>query len=94
MKDNRIEIVEIVKGGEQKVHLNIKAEKGKSVVYKNGVKDKEFDTYDKADDYVTNYKESEVDATKFSQYQIEGEKENYKEVLVTLPSNPYSKGIK
>ena len=85
LKDNRIEIVEVVKGGEQKVHFNIKAEKGKSVVYKNGVKDKEFDTYDKADDYVTNYKESEVDATKFSQYQIEGEKENYKEVLVTMP---------
>jgi ribosomal protein S18 acetylase RimI-like enzyme len=88
LKENRIEIVEVVKGGEQKVHFNIKAEKGKSVVYKNGVKDKEFDTYDKADDYVTNYKESEVDATKFSQYQIEGEKEegSYKEILVTLPN--------
>jgi hypothetical protein len=27
------------------------------------------------------------DETKFSQYQLEGDKENYKEVLVTLPSN-------
>ena len=94
LKDNRIEIVEVVKGGEQKVHFSIKAEKGKSVVYKNGVKDKEFDTYDKADDYVTNYKESEVDATKYSQYQLEGKKENYKEVLVTLPKKSFSDWLK
>ena len=30
-------------------------------------------------------KEETLDETKFSQYQLEGEKENYKEVLVTLP---------
>ena len=29
--------------------------------------------------------------TKFSQYQFEGEKENYKEVLVTMPSFKWAK---
>ena len=27
--------------------------------------------------------------TKFSQYQLEGDKSNYKEVLVTMPKHPY-----
>jgi GNAT superfamily N-acetyltransferase len=31
-------------------------------------------------------KEDNLQGTKFSQYQLEGEKENYKEVLVTMPS--------
>lgn len=31
-------------------------------------------------------KEETLDDTKFSEYQLEGEKENYKEVLVTLPN--------
>ena len=32
-------------------------------------------------------------ATKFSQYQLEGEKENYKEVLVTMPSKETEEGL-
>jgi hypothetical protein len=51
LKDNRIEIVEVVK-----------SEDG------------------------TGTNESVMNDTKYSQYQLEGEKENYKEILVTLPS--------
>jgi hypothetical protein len=40
-------------------------------------------TEDDIDNYLIGRKEP--DNTKFSQYQLEGEKENYKEVLVTMP---------
>ena len=33
------------------------------------------------------------DATKFGNYQMEGDKSNYKEVLVTMPSFKWAKNI-
>ena len=58
LKDNRIQVVEVVKDS-QSVTPNKVTEEG------------DFDYSDQ---------------TKFSQYQLEGEKDNYKEILVTLPS--------
>lgn len=56
LKDNRISVVEVVKGGDK-------------------------------------YQDKLKDQPKFSQYQLEGEKENYKEVLVTLPSKVNEKRL-
>jgi hypothetical protein len=64
LKDNRIEIVEVVKGEKQRSDFS---------------SDEDWASYVRN----RNYTESEP---KFSQYQLEGEKENYKEVLVTMPS--------
>jgi hypothetical protein len=111
MKDNRIEISEVVKGqGELNVvpmedepnilevfaaddpNGDYRGNIGEIIIEKNGkftanipeAPQKTFNTQKEAEDYIkskTNYAEQ----TKFSQYQLEGEKENYKEVLVTLP---------
>jgi len=74
MKDNRVEIVEVVKGGEvseAEIDLLLEDEMGEGM------------TREEARDYLSN---DEVNnQTKHQQYQLEGEKENYKEVLVTLP---------
>ncbi len=74
MKENRVEIVEVVKGTEKIV-----------------MRDKAYADFDAS--IITIEERNEVidklgvpNETKFSQYQLEGEKENYKEVLVTLPS--------
>lgn len=85
VKDNRIEIVTVVKG-EGYVVRDTKADKDI----------KEFDDYEEAVDFVleqrkkgNDYSVLEKDkkkSVKFEQYQLPGEKENYKEVLVTLPS--------
>ena len=113
MKDNRIQVVEVVKGEPQKEIIplsKIKWEKvdedsdlygdyeyvssdGKYRVaeYSDGTKVL-FDSEDVSISKIKSIKEDvEVDKdnteTKFSQYQLEGEKGNYKEVLVTLPYN-------
>jgi ribosomal protein S18 acetylase RimI-like enzyme len=112
LKDNRIEVVEVVKGqGELNVVpmedepniLEVFAADDPNGDYRGGIGEiliedngkftanipeapqKTFNTQKEAEDYIkskTNYAEQ----TKFSEYQLEGEKENYKEVLVTLPS--------
>jgi hypothetical protein len=84
IKDNRIEIVTVVKG-EGYVVRDTKADKDI----------KEFDDYEEAVDFVleqrkkgNDYSVLEKDkkkSVKFEQYQLPGDKENYKEVLVTLP---------
>ncbi len=84
MKDNRVEISEVVKG-EGYVVRDSKADKDI----------KEFDDYEEAADFVLEEKKKGNDyivlekdkgkSVKFEQYQLEGDKENYKEVLVTLP---------
>jgi hypothetical protein len=85
IKDNRIEIVTVVKG-EGYVVRDTKADKDI----------KEFDDYEEAVDFVleqrkkgNDYSVLEKDkkkSVKFEQYQLPGDKENYKEVLVTMPS--------
>ena len=112
LKDNRIEIVEVVKGqGELNVvpmedepnilevfaaddpNGDYRGNIGEILIEDNGkftanipeAPRKTFNTQKEAEDYIkrnTSYAEQ----TKFSQYQLEGEKENYKEVLVVLPS--------
>ena len=84
VKDNRIEIVTVVKG-EGYVVRDTKADKDI----------KEFDDYEEAVDFVLEQKKKGNDysvlekdknkSVKFEQYQLPGDKENYKEVLVTLP---------
>ena len=103
MRDNRIEVVEVVKGERsdftEKDIVDVKIDQLGSGSWV--VKTKENGTVefplDKADDkneaiqYALdqlNYDnvQKRSDKPKFSQYQLEGEKENYKEVLVTMPS--------
>lgn len=119
LKDNRIEIVEVVRGMDDNQQIKRGEEikqafidegyeiatgmDGEIEVTKDGeyVEDIESDLpknlYNLAQEYY-DLKSSDgrlpTNATKFSQYQLEGEKENYKEVLVTLPSNRLPKGYK
>lgn len=81
LKDNRVDVVEVVKGGEvseAEIDLFLNDEAGEGY------------TREQAREYLSN--DEQNSQTKYSQYQLEGEKENYKEVLVTLPSKikPYS----
>ena len=71
MKDNRIEISEVVKGEptEEDIDTFLNDEAGEGY------------TREEARDYLKN----DQDATKYPEYQLPGEKANYKEVLVTLP---------
>jgi hypothetical protein len=107
MKDNRIEIVEVVKGGgrsEKEIIKDIEkegytlegslGEEGYLVLDKN----EEIVWYDDMPDNIKKlYDElatvtiQDASDTKFSQYQLEGEKENYKEVLVTMPRRNLTK---
>jgi hypothetical protein len=79
MKDNRIEISEVVKEepteGDIDAFLNDEVGEGY--------------TREEAKDYLKN----EQDATKYSEYQLSGEKSNYKEVLVTLPKKGNEKQL-
>ena len=111
LKDNRIEIVEVVKGEPQKEIIPLSKIKWEEVdedsdlygdyeyvssdgkyrvaEYSDGTKVL-FDNEDVSISKIKSIKEDvEVDKdnteTKFQQYQLEGEKENYKEVLVTMP---------
>ena len=76
LKDNRIQVVEVVKDGgisEEEIDTLLNDEVGQDM------------TRDEARAFLEN--DERQDDTKFSQYQLEGEKENYKEVLVTMPNN-------
>ena len=103
MKDNRVEIVEVVKGGSQ-ISLDeakkIFTDKGYSVIT-----DSNGDTYVEKNEELYDYEDmskdeqeafkvltgqnldslSSKDDTKYFQYQLPGG-ENYKEILITLPS--------
>ena len=117
LKDNRVSVVEVVKGGvgnfnnrfgnlvpseiESKLDYISNSNKSDLTIEQNrkgtwNIYDrtnsslpilKEVSSENEAKDIISNtekYRESTP--TKFSQYQLEGEKENYKEVLVTMPS--------
>lgn len=74
MRDNRIEVVEVVKGGEvseAEIDAFLEDEVGEG--YKR----------EEAREYLSNDENNEQ--TKYHEYQLKGEKENYKEVLVILP---------
>jgi hypothetical protein len=102
MKDNRISVVEVVKGlsansqraklkelgytveSDGYIGVNIKDDEGELVEYDDVPKEaqKLLDEI-RSIEYDDDVQKS--GSTKFAQYQLEGEKENYKEVLVTLP---------
>jgi hypothetical protein len=102
IKDNRVEIVEVVKGSD----ILTEKQKLDALGYKKVLNQEETDyagndVFDIQNQYgrtlatgdqnfISEWLDeeglrSEQDNTKFSQYQLEGEKENYKEVLVTMP---------
>lgn len=104
LKDNRIQVVEVVKGSEEKQVKYKQLSDMPNAIY--GFAERFIETGDKKflaeiekEGYTIHYdnngevdyftKEGKTfvtDPTKFSQYQTEGEKSNYKEVLVTMPS--------
>ena len=80
LRDNRIEVVEVVKGGdasEAEIDAFLEDEVGEGY------------TREEAREYLSNDETNEQ--TKYGQYQLNGEKENYKEVLVTMPSFKWAK---
>lgn len=112
LKDNRINVVEVVKGqGELNVvpmedepnilevfaaddpNGDYRGSIGEIIIEDNGkftanipeAPKRTFNTQREAEQYIKS-KTGYAEQTKFSQYQLEGEKENYKEILVTLPS--------
>ena len=112
LKDNRISVVEVVKGAEKKQVKYKQLSDMPNAIY--GYAERFIETGDKKflneiekEGYTIHYdnngevdyftKEDKTfvtDLTKFSQYQLEGEKENYKEILVTLPSkNPLQQKV-
>ena len=114
LKDNRIQVVEVVKGGEivkkdeaklaeiesqlNSMGFTLEADmggEGTMLIDSEGeIADYDenqdayrlLETYNELsdDNFNVNSRVGQPD-TKFSQYQLEGEKENYKEVLVTIP---------
>jgi len=111
IKENRVEIVEVVKGDKLKEYqekrdnallkANELRKKANEINYEAGGKDKSTQEkmWAEADALEKQAVQWEIEAdrfegflstgdtgAKFTQYQLEGEKENYKVVLVTLPS--------
>lgn len=110
MKDNRIEIVEVVKSDEKFDFPDDKLKEMNNLLREEDLLG--FDTIQEAravirddenfgtnwdvqnerlielgNEYRSTVKDFRKGTTKFSTYQLEGEKENYKEVLVTMPTN-------
>jgi hypothetical protein len=99
LKDNRIQVVEVVKGELTEKEIKEKDRLLKELddvgvkitlsildgdkVKQNELEAKEEELFEKLKPLSDR---TNQDLTKFSQYQLEGEKENYKEVLVTMPS--------
>lgn len=79
MRDNRIEIVEVVKGEptEMDIQTLMDDEVGQGMSRQEAI------------EYLLN----EEGATKFENYQLEGEKTGYKEVLITLPFEEKNKKL-
>jgi hypothetical protein len=95
LKDNRIQVVEVVKS-DDKIENNYSIRQDDDVfdVMKNGVYSKKsFGTIEEAEAYINSQEPEIKENTKFSQYQLEGEKKNYKEVLVTMPSKETEEGL-
>ena len=109
LKDNRINIVEVVKGSDKKIKELLNRRNDLLIIvgdYERKIDEELSKGVDKADVSILNdlvkskvqaqkdfavadrlyNNAAQKDNTKFSQYQLEGEKENYKEVLVTLPN--------
>lgn len=91
LKDNRVQIVEVVKGEVEEpftgwslddIENHLIDNMGADEEEVKGMSRREMVEWAKEN---ADYDYEEPSATKFSQYQLEGEKENYKEVLVTLP---------
>jgi hypothetical protein len=115
LKENRIQVVEVVKGGENGKDYSGRKQEIEQELERNGYsleldmggdgymlidKDGELADYETIPEDIQNIHEeyNEISDsgfnesskltsgdTKFGQYQLEGEKENYKEVLVTMP---------
>jgi len=88
LKDNRIQVVEVVKS-DDKIENNYSIRQDDDVfdVMKNGVYSKKsFGTIEEAEAYINSQEPEIKENTKFSQYQLEGEKSNYAEKLVILPN--------
>jgi len=100
LKDNRIEVVEVVKKNIEKKQINTTSVKEVEIYSKNNnvriiginkegeglVIDDKFDEFDNfIIEILPTEEEKNRRGAKFSSYQLEGEKENYKEVLVLLP---------
>jgi len=106
LKDNRISVVEVVKGDRKSLNKNNytanKNEEGDYDVYFEGsyigsfedVKSENEAIESAIDSIDSDYLENTDEITKFSQYQVEGDKENYKEVLVTMPSKARSMNMR
>jgi N12 class adenine-specific DNA methylase len=103
LKDNRIQVVEVVKGeGGNWEGDDLIDDNGETVA--NLIENEDgtwsfLSNFSDGSDYFESRERAKLAAeqetvkdiyrdnsTKFSQYQLEGEKENYKEVLVTMPS--------
>lgn len=104
IKNNRIQIKEVVMGGnseedfmnraeeaEKKFGVNITIDEnpmdGSPDIQMSGEKldDMSDDEIQELQDEVNDFVMAAAPETKFQQYQLEGEKEGYKEVLITLP---------
>ena len=102
LKDNRIEVVEVVKGDTQQLNEKIKDAVysndwidlgsgvrakgdvgGFSIVEINGNK-KRISTIE-AENLIHEELNTDSNKPKFNQYQLEGQKENYKEIMIVLP---------
>jgi hypothetical protein len=99
LKDNRIQVVEVAKGGEGNIIdydtspkevqvLFDKMESGKirQEQFIEKMRDKGYTVEVGMDGEIESVTKGDVQPTKFQGYQTEGEKSNYKEVLVTLPT--------
>ena len=100
LKDNRISVVEVVKFDIEKKQIKTTSVKEVEIYSKKEnvriiglnkqgegeVINENFGNYDNfIIEILPTLEEQDRDATKYSSYQLEGEKENYKEILVTLP---------
>jgi hypothetical protein len=94
MKDNRVEISEVVKSKKWEAITDVRASERFTDVWDIYKKDEPFSSGSietvvakSQEEAIQKYLENPKyeDKTKFSEYQLEGDKENYKEVLVTIP---------
>ena len=92
MKNNRIEVRVMVMGGESDNYIDrlLVLEQRQA----QAIEDEDYvaaEFYERKINDLNDARANEIGKTlpKFSQYQLEGEKEKYQEVLVTLPSKQY-----
>ena len=86
LKENRVQIVEVVKGGfddgEVASWWNDEGGANEEKPFDELTESEKRNARERYKDEVDDYSDN---TTKFSNYQLAGEKENYKEVLVTMP---------